>query len=51
MRRMAETKGSGSIIQLEKDKPKGKCRRWQLRVSVGRDPRTGRYKTNDHNQC
>ena len=42
---MAETKGSGSIIQLEKDKPKGKCRRWQLRVSVGRDPRTGRYKT------
>lgn len=42
---MAETKGSGSIVQLEKDKPKGKCRRWQLRVSVGRDPRTGRYKT------
>lgn len=42
---MASTKGAGSIIQLEKDKPKGKCRKWQLRVSTGRDPRTGKYKT------
>ena len=39
-----ETKGTGSIVQLEKDKPKGKCRKWQLRVSVGMDPRTGRYR-------
>lgn len=39
-----ETKGTGSIVQLEKDKPKGKCRKWQLRVSVGIDPRTGKYR-------
>lgn len=41
---MAETKGSGSIIQLEKDKPKSRCRKWQLRVCIGKDPRTGKYK-------
>lgn len=41
---MAETKGSGSIIQLEKDKPKSRCRKWQLRVRIGKDPRTGKYK-------
>lgn len=35
--------GEGSIVQLEKDKAKGKCRRWQLRVSTGRDPKTGKY--------
>ena len=39
-----ETKGTGSIVQLEKDRPKGKCRKWQLRVSVGIDPRTGKYR-------
>lgn len=39
-----ETNGTGSIVQLEKDKPKGKCRKWQLRVSVGLDPRTGKYR-------
>lgn len=39
-----ETKGTGSIVQLEKGKPKGKCRKWQLRVSVGMDPRTGKYR-------
>ena len=42
---MATTKGSGSIIQMEKDKPKGKCRKWQLRVSCGKDPKTGKYRT------
>lgn len=41
---MAETKGNGSIIQLEKDKPKSRCRKWQLRVCIGKDPRTGKYK-------
>lgn len=39
-----ETNGTGSIVQLEKGKPKGKCRKWQLRVSVGLDPRTGKYR-------
>lgn len=42
---MAEVKGQGSIIKVEKDKPANKCRKWQLRVSVGMDPRTGKYKT------
>ena len=41
---MVKTQGSGSIVQLEKDKPKGKCRKWQLRVSTGKDLRTGKYK-------
>ena len=38
-----QVNGEGSIVQLEKDKPKGKCRKWQLRVSCGKDPRTGKY--------
>lgn len=42
---MAKVTGEGSIVQLEKDKPKGKCRKWQLRVPVGLDPRTGKYRT------
>ena len=40
---MAKTQGNGSIVQLEKDKPKSKCRKWQLRVCTGADPRTGKY--------
>ncbi len=36
-------KGAASIIQLEKDKTKGKCRRWQLRLLIGRDLTTGEY--------
>ena len=42
---MAKVTGEGTIVQLEKDKTKGKCRKWQLRVPVGMDPRTGKYKT------
>ena len=42
---MAKVIGEGTIVQLEKDKPKSKCRKWQLRVPVGLDPRTGKYKT------
>ena len=42
---MAKVTGEGTIVQLEKDKPKSKCRKWQLRVPVGLDPRTGKYKT------
>lgn len=41
---MTKVAGSGSITQLEKDKPKSKCRKWQLRVPVGVSPRTGKYK-------
>lgn len=41
---MAKVTGEGSIIQLEKGKPKSKCRKWQLRVPIGLDPRTGKYK-------
>lgn len=40
---MATVTGNGTIFQLEKDKPKSKCRKWQLRVSLGKDPRTGKY--------
>lgn len=42
---MASTKGKGSTIRLEKDKPNNKCRKWQLRVSLGKNPRTGKYQT------
>ncbi len=42
---MPRVRGEGSIVQLEKDKPRGKCRRWQLRVCTGKDPRDGKYKT------
>ncbi|MBR1830314.1 MAG: hypothetical protein IJ781_12605, partial [Atopobiaceae bacterium] len=41
---MAKVSGKGSIVQLEKDKTKARCRRWQLRVNTGLDPRTGKYK-------
>ena len=44
-------KGQGTIVQLEKDKPRGKCRKWQLRASVGLDPRTGKYKTRTRRFC
>ena len=40
---MAKVTGEGTIVQLEKDKPKSKCRKWQLRVSLGKNPRTGKY--------
>ena len=35
---MAKKKSQGFIIQMEKGKPKGKCRKWKLRVSLGWDP-------------
>ncbi|MEG0759669.1 MAG: site-specific integrase, partial [Raoultibacter sp.] len=42
--------GEGTIVQLEKDKPRSKCRKWKLKVSLGRDtkaepklnPKTGK---------
>lgn len=41
---MARVSGSGSVVQLDKSKPKNRCRSWQLRVSVGKDPATGKYR-------
>ncbi|WP_165043065.1 site-specific integrase [Adlercreutzia sp. ZJ138] len=46
---MAEkTNGKGSIFQLDKGKdgkkPKSKCRKWRLVVSLGKDPHTGKYR-------
>lgn len=35
--------GRGTISPRE-DCPRSKCRTWQLRVSLGRDPATGKYK-------
>lgn len=45
VRAQKDVKGQGSIVQFEKDKPKSRCRKWQLRVSTGKDPRTGKYVT------
>lgn len=42
---MANVEGGGHIVQRDKSKPKSKCRKWELRVPVGLDPRTGKYKT------
>lgn len=39
---MSKVKGRGSIIKLE-EKPRNKCRKWKLQVSLGKDPRTGEY--------
>ena len=36
--------GEGSIVQLEK----GKCRKWQLRVCTGKNPRAGKYQAKTH---
>ena len=45
---MAErTNGKGSIYQLDKGKdgkkPRSKCRKWRLVISLGKDPQTGKY--------
>lgn len=37
------SKANGSIRSLEPNKPRNKCRRWQLRVPTGLNPRTGKY--------
>lgn len=39
-----KVRGEGAIIKLE-DKPPSKCRKWQLRVSTGLDPATGKYRS------
>lgn len=36
---MASKMGKGTIVAMEK----GKCRKWKLVVSLGRDPITGKY--------
>ncbi len=41
----ARVRGEGCIVQLEKSKSRGRCRKWQLRVSCGKDPMTGKYVT------
>ena len=42
---MANVEGGGYIVQRDKSKPKSKCRKWELRVPTGLEPRTGKYKT------
>ncbi len=42
---MAKVTGKGTIVQLEKDKTKARCRRWQLRVNDGLNSHTGKYRT------
>ena len=46
MRKLA---GSGSIVHLEKNKPRCKCRKWKLVVSTGRDPASGKYRQKSRN--
>ena len=36
------TKGIGGIYAME-DKPKSKCRKWKIKISVGINPATGKY--------
>jgi integrase len=40
---MAKVRGNGTIVQLEKDKPKARCRKWHLFVNTGRNLATGKY--------
>ena len=42
---MATVNSNGSIVQRDMDKPRSKCRKWELRAALGLDPKTGRYKT------
>lgn len=42
------TQETGSIIQPEKDKPKGKCRNWQPRASLGKSQKAGKYYQKTH---
>lgn len=48
-KKKVEIKGAGTIIALEKDKPKSKCRKWKLQVSMGKDVRTGKYRLRARN--
>lgn len=40
---MPKVQGDGTVYQMERNKPKSKCRKWQLRVSLGRNRKTGKY--------
>lgn len=40
---MATVRGEGSVMQLERDKPRSKCRRWKIQVPIGRNLATGKY--------
>lgn len=40
-----EVKGTGSIIALEHDKERKRCRKWQLRLELSPDPSTGKRRT------
>lgn len=40
---MTSEKKYEEIEQLEKSKPRSKCRKWMLIVSLGRNPQTGKY--------
>ena len=41
-------RGKGCVYQVDKGddgkKPRSKCRTWRLVVSVGKDPRSGKYR-------
>ncbi len=40
---MPKVRGNPKPVALDKSVPRSKCRKWELRVSVGRDLATGKY--------
>ncbi len=46
---MPRNANTGASIRALEDKPRGKCRRWKITVSLGRDPATGRYRQKSRN--
>lgn len=49
---MAAINGESTFGPHEKNKAKGKCRKWQLRVYTGKNPRTGKYQAKTrHVEC
>lgn len=38
-----KVRGKGTFVQLDKSVSRSRCRKWELRVSVGRDLATGKY--------
>ena len=46
---MSSKQSIGSIYQLEKDKPRGRCRKWKLIVPLGRDAATGKHRQKNRN--
>lgn len=40
---MPKVTGDGTVYQMERNVPRSRCRKWQLRVCIGRSKKTGKY--------